>query len=194
MPTPDRDGTVLVDVGCGGGLLADHIANHTHVGIDLTWSALATARHHGVVPVCADAASLPLGDGSASVVVAGEVLEHVTDLPGVVAELCRVLSPGGTVIIDTINDTWAARFLLVTIAERLPGGPPPRIHNPALFVSPQRLQAEFARHGVDLAVRGLRPSARDYARFLRDRRRPVRMLTTRSLALVYRGVGRKSLA
>jgi 2-polyprenyl-6-hydroxyphenyl methylase / 3-demethylubiquinone-9 3-methyltransferase len=194
VPIPDRAGAVLVDVGCGGGLLADHLADYTHVGIDLTSSALTTARCHGVVPVCADAARLPLADRSASVVVAGEVLEHVTDMPGVVAELCRVLRPGGTVIIDTINDTRAARVLLVTIAERLPGGPPPRIHDPALFVAPRQLQAEFARHGVDLAVRGIRPSARDYARFLRDRRRPVRMVTTSSLALVYRGVGRKSAA
>jgi 2-polyprenyl-6-hydroxyphenyl methylase/3-demethylubiquinone-9 3-methyltransferase len=194
VPAPDGDGTVLVDIGCGGGILADHVSDFTHIGIDLTTSALAAARTHGVVPVRADAASLPLGDGSAGVVVAGEVLEHVADMPAVVAELCRVLRPGGTVIIDTINDTRAARFLLVTVAEKLPGGPPPRIHDPALFVSPRRLQAEFARHGVDLTVRGLRPSARDYARFLRDRRRPVRMVTTGSVALVYRGVGRKAAA
>lgn len=185
---------MLVDVGCGGGLVAEHVAGFKHVGIDLTASALEVARSHGVVAVRADAARLPLADGSASVVVAGEVLEHVVDLPGVVAELCRVVRPGGTIIIDTINDTRAARVLLVTVAERLPGGPPRRIHDPSLFVSPQRLRAEFARHGVDLAVQGLRPCVSDYVRFLRDRRRPVRMLPTRSAALVYRGVGRKTVA
>jgi 2-polyprenyl-6-hydroxyphenyl methylase/3-demethylubiquinone-9 3-methyltransferase len=41
-------------------------------------------------------------------------------------------------------------------------------------------------------VWGLRPSVRDYARFLRDRRRGVRMLRTRSTAGVYQGVGTKA--
>ena len=42
--------------------------------------------------------------------------------------------------------------------------------------------ASCSRHGVDLEVWGLRPSARDYLGFLRDRRRPVRMLRARSVA------------
>lgn len=188
---PARPGEVLVDVGCGGGLLAPHVTGYVHVGVDLTASALARAASHDVVPVRGDAARLPLADGTAAVVVAGEILEHVPDPEAVVAELVRVLRPGGTVVIDTIGDSALARFALVTVAERLPGGPPPRIHDPALFVAADRLVACFARHGVDLRVWGVRPSLRDYARFLADRRRPVRMLPTRSLALVYQGVGTK---
>lgn len=134
---------------------------------------------------------MPIADESAAVVVAGEILEHVHDVPAVVAEVCRVLRPGGLVVIDTINDTAVARFALVRIAERLPGGPPPNIHDPVLFVSHERLVSEFAGHGVRLEVAGLRPSARDYVRFLFDRRRAVRMVATRSPALVYRGVGIK---
>ena len=193
VPAP-QTGDVLVDVGCGGGLLADHVHGYLHVGVDLMTSCLTTAGSHGVRPVRGDVHHLPVADESAAVVVAGEILEHVPDVAGVVAELCRVLRPGGTVVIDTINDTRIARFALVTLAERLPGGPPPRIHDPDLFVSPAALQRAFAEHGVDLRVDGLRPSAYDYARFLVDRRRPVRMVPTGSVALVYRGVGTKAAA
>jgi 2-polyprenyl-6-hydroxyphenyl methylase/3-demethylubiquinone-9 3-methyltransferase len=191
VPRPLVDGEVLLDLGCGGGLMAPHASSYRHVGVDLSASALTVAAGHRVLAVRGDVTRLPVADGAAAVVVAGELLEHVLDLEAVVAEMSRVLRPGGTVVIDTINATRAARLALVGIAERLPGGPPPRIHDPELFVCPDRLGKLFAEHGVDLRVWGIRPSARDYARFLADRRQPVRMVPTRSLALVYQGIARK---
>jgi 2-polyprenyl-6-hydroxyphenyl methylase/3-demethylubiquinone-9 3-methyltransferase len=192
-PMPDGEG-VLLDVGCGGGLMAGHTAGYVHVGIDVTRTALVEARRRGLRAVKADAGRLPLADASASVVLAGEILEHVQDVAAVVAELCRVARPGATLVVDTINATQRARLALVTVAERLPGGPPPRIHDPDLFVPSERLVSLFADHGVALDIWGIRPSARDYARFLLDRDRPVRMLRTRSVALVYQGVGTKAAA
>jgi 2-polyprenyl-6-hydroxyphenyl methylase / 3-demethylubiquinone-9 3-methyltransferase len=191
IPPPAQAGAVLVDVGCGGGLLAPHVDGYRHVGVDLVESALAHAARHGVLPVRADAHALPLAEGVADVVVAGEVLEHVPDLERVIAEIARVLRPGGIVVVDTINDTWWSRFALVTVGEHVPGGPPRGIHDPALFVRPERLKRLFARHGVQLAVRGLRPSAVDLVRFLFRRRQPVRMVPTRSVRLVYQGLGKK---
>lgn len=191
IPLAVQPGEVLVDLGCGGGLMASHTAGYLHIGVDITESALMVAREHGLHPVRADASNIPLRDRTASVILAGEILEHVSDLPAVVAEICRVLRPGGTVVIDTINDSRRARFALVTIAEHLPGGPPPRIHDPRLFVAPQHLCELFAQNGVELAIWGIRPSVRDYAGFLVDRRRAVRMLMTKSLAVVYQGVGLK---
>ena len=182
-----------MDVGCGGGLMADPASAYLHVGVDLVASALGHAHAHGVRTLQADASALPIASESASVVLAGEILEHVTSLDEVVAEVCRVMRPGGTVIIDTINDTRLAKLLLVTIAERLPGGPPRGIHDPRLFVNPERLQNLFAAHGVALDVWGLRPSATDYVKFLTDRRRGVRMLRTRSTSAVYQGVGKKAM-
>ncbi len=191
VPPSPRYGAMLVDVGCGGGVLAPHIRGYHHVGVDLNLAALRLARTHGVVPVRADAARLPFPDGVADVVVAGELFEHLADVEGAAAEAARVLRAGGTVVFDTINDTRRARVGLVALGERLPGGPPRNIHDPALFVRPERVGAAFARGGVTVSVRGLRPSVVDYLRFLVDRSRQVRMLPSRSAAGVYQGVGRK---
>jgi 2-polyprenyl-6-hydroxyphenyl methylase/3-demethylubiquinone-9 3-methyltransferase len=134
---------------------------------------------------------VPLPDGFADVIVAGELLEHVPDVEGVVAEMARLLRPGGTAVFDTIADTRWARLSLVSVGERIPGGPPPRIHDPALFVSPVRLRGAFADQGMTVHLTGLRPARLDYLRFLRDRSRTVRMVPTTSLAGLYQGWGVK---
>jgi 2-polyprenyl-6-hydroxyphenyl methylase / 3-demethylubiquinone-9 3-methyltransferase len=192
IPTPARARPTLVDLGCGGGLLARHVDGYRHVGVDLSESSLLQAAGHGVLPVRADAAAVPLRNGVADVVVAGEVFEHVRDLPAVVAEIARVLRPGGVLVFDTINDTLWSRLSLVVVGERVPGGPPPLIHDPGLFVRPHRLGELLGGHGFRVRVRGLRPSVGDYLGFLLGRRDSVRMLPTRSLASVYQGVGMKA--
>ena len=190
VPEPAGADAALLDLGCGGGLLAPHVTGYRHVGVDISASALEVAARHGVEPVRTDVADLPFADDSFDVVVAGEILEHVEDLDGVVAEAARVLRPGGTLICDTINRTLFARLSLVTIGERLPGGPPPACHDPRLFVDPTYLRLLCADKGIDLTVWGLRPSLSDYVSFLLGRRASVRMVRTRSLAGVYQGIGR----
>lgn len=191
VPDPSSSGALLLDLGCGGGIMAGHVHGYAHVGVDVNCSALAVATTRGVLAVRANAAALPVRDGTAEVVVAGELFEHVHDLEAVVAEIGRVLRPGGVVVLDTINDTAWARLALVVVGERMPGGPPPRIHDPTLFVPPDGLVTLFSRHGVEVRVSGLRPSAGDYLRFLVNRGHPVRMLPARSLSALYQGIGRK---
>lgn len=193
VPPAARTDAVLVDLGCGGGLLAPHLAGrgYRHVGVDRTASALAPAAAHGVAAVRADVTGVPLRDGCADVVVAGEILEHVDDLPAAVAEACRLLRPGGLLVIDTIAATAVARIVAVTLAERLPGGPPPGIHDPDLLVDRAVLVRECARHGVDLDLRGIRPSATDLVGWLTGRRATVRMVPTRSTAVLFQAVGRR---
>jgi 2-polyprenyl-6-hydroxyphenyl methylase/3-demethylubiquinone-9 3-methyltransferase len=188
---PATPGALAIDVACGGGLMAPYLQGYRHIGVDLSEASLRLARDHGVAVVRGDVTELPFPDASADVVVAGEIFEHVTDLPAVVAEVARVLKPGGTMVCDTINATWWARFSLVTVGERMPGGPPPHCHDPALFVSPERLRAICAAHGIELQVNGLRFSVPQYAAFLFSRDRFVRMVPTKSLAAVYQGVGVK---
>lgn len=193
VPHATRDGSVLLDLACGGGLLAPHVAGlgHRHVGLDLSPTALPQARAHGVVPVRGDVLRLPFADAVADVVVAGEVLEHVPDPGRLVAEACRVLRPGGTLVVDTIAATWWGRFSSVTVGERMPAGPPRRLHDPALFVDRDALLDAARRGGVELVLSGLRPSALDYLAWLLRRREEVRMLPTRSTAGLFQGVGTK---
>jgi 2-polyprenyl-6-hydroxyphenyl methylase / 3-demethylubiquinone-9 3-methyltransferase len=194
VPAADRPGAVLVDVACGGGVMAGHVARrgYRHVGLDLSPSAVGVARRHGVHAVRADARAIPLDDGCADVVVAGEVLEHVADSGAVVAEVCRVLRPGGLLVIDTIADTWWARFTSITVAERLPAGPPRLLHDGDLFVDRSELVRQCRLHGVDLRLRGLRPSARDYLAWLLRRRDDARMVPTRSTAGLFQAMGTKA--
>lgn len=191
VPEPSGPDALLVDIGCGGGLNSQHLHGFRHLGIDLRRPNLELAAEHGVAPVRADALRLPLADGCAEVVIAGEVLEHVPDWRAAVAEACRVLAPGGTLIVDTLADTRLARFVAVTLAERLPGGPPPGIHDPALFVPPQGLLSECARHGVTLELWGVRPAAVGLARWLLRRDGSVPMIKTRSKSILYAGRGVK---
>lgn len=194
VPPAPKAGALLVDAACGGGLMAAYTKGYRHVGVDLNAAALAQAAAHGIEAVRGDVTALPLADGVADVVVAGEIFEHVGDLDAAVDEIARVLKPGGLLVCDTISDTRWARFALVTVAERIPGLAPPGIHDPALFVSPARLTALCARHGIDLWVRGLRPRLPDLVGFLTDRSRPVRLRPTRCLAGLYQGVGRRVAA
>jgi 2-polyprenyl-6-hydroxyphenyl methylase/3-demethylubiquinone-9 3-methyltransferase len=193
IPPATREGAVLVDLGCGGGLLAPHLAGkgYRHVGVDFLQSGLEQARTHGVDVVLADVTRLPLATGSADVVSAGELLEHVTDLAAAVAEACRVLRPGGWLVLDTLNRTALATFMAVRVAERLV--PPIRgMHDPALFVSPAVLKTECARHGVNLEVRGVRPTLPSLARWVVTRTNAVPIVPTRSTAILYQARGRKA--
>ncbi|MGY1721449.1 methyltransferase domain-containing protein [Blastococcus sp. SYSU DS0533] len=190
---PASGDALLVDLACGGGLMAPHAARlgYRHVGVDLGHEGLRTARAHGVLPVRGSVLAVPLADGCADVVVAGEILEHVTDDVAVLAECARLLRPGGVLVVDALAATRIGRFLMVTVAERLPGGPPPGIHDPALFVDRDRLLAAADRLGLELRLVGLRPSVRDAIAWRLGRRDSVRMRPIRSTAVVFAGYGRK---
>lgn len=190
IPPAGREGAVLLDLACGGGLTAPYVpSGYRHIGIDLTESALRAAKTHDVVPIRADVTRLPVRTAAADVVVAGEIFEHVHDLPRLLAEIARVLKPGGKLICDTVSSGLPAYIGTVLIGERLKGGPPPRIHDRRLFVSADRLRLLCDHVGIDLATRGLRPSARDYIRWLRGSVEEVRMKPTGSTSVVYQGVG-----
>jgi 2-polyprenyl-6-hydroxyphenyl methylase/3-demethylubiquinone-9 3-methyltransferase len=215
VPPARRSGAVLVDLGCGAGLLAPHLAGkgYRHVGVDLTGSALTQAARHGVTPVNGNAIAVPLADGCADVVTAGELLEHLPDWRRGVAEACRLLRPGGLLVLDTLNDTALSRLIAVRLAERF-RGVPVGIHDPRLFVDAGALRRECARHGVRLRIRGVRPEFWPMLRWLRRRARqsaetgrvaggplrsdgagswgpPARIVPTWSAAVLYQGRGIK---
>lgn len=195
VPRATGSDMVLVDIGCGAGVLAPHVTGlgYRHVGVDIVPGSVAIARERGVEAVVGDARDIPLRDGCADVVVAGEVLEHVTDLERVLDEAIRVLRPGGTLVIDTIASTWWGRFTSITVGEHIPAGPPARLHDAELFVDRTELVDACARRGVALSLNGLRPSVVDYVRWLVTGRGDVRMVSTAVTAGLFQAHGTKVL-
>jgi 2-polyprenyl-3-methyl-5-hydroxy-6-metoxy-1,4-benzoquinol methylase len=105
---PFTTGAVVLEAGCGEGYGADLLARSGArvVGLDYdpTTVSHVTRTYAGTVSaVRGDLQRLPLGDASVEVVVCLQVVEHLWDQPGFVAECARVLRPAGTLIASTPN-------------------------------------------------------------------------------------------
>jgi 2-polyprenyl-6-hydroxyphenyl methylase/3-demethylubiquinone-9 3-methyltransferase len=193
VPPAAHPDAVLVDLGCGGGLMAPHVQRlgYRHVGVDIGLPGLTTAAEHGVSVLRGSVLAVPLADGCADVVTAGEILEHVEDPGQVLTEAARLLRPGGVLVLDSIAATRLAQVIAIRIAERLPGGPPPGIHDPALFIDRADLLATADRLGIHLRLVGLRPSVRDLVAWRRGRSHHVRMREMRLTSVLFAGYGHK---
>ena len=109
-----RPDTSAIEVGSGLGILAADVAeaaaNVRVVGVELSSVQLASVRRRrGVAFVQADAHALPVGDDSFDLAYARYLLEHVSDPRAVLAEMRRVLRPGGRVALME-NDVTLVRF------------------------------------------------------------------------------------
>jgi 2-polyprenyl-6-hydroxyphenyl methylase / 3-demethylubiquinone-9 3-methyltransferase len=151
----------ILEVGCGGGLVCEELARRkaVMVGVDPSQEALATARTHAQQSGLGDiihyeqgsAEALPYADGSFSVIVCLDVLEHVRDLKATIGEIARVLAPGGVFVFDTINRTLIARAVLIWYGENFPNGSLVRgIHNYDDFIKPRELRAVLAASGLQV--------------------------------------------
>jgi methionine biosynthesis protein MetW len=107
-----------LDVGCGDGSLAAVFARYCKevTGIEISMDACAIAHSHGIDVAQADVENyaFPFRSESFDVVVAGEVIEHMTDPDHFLREITRVLKPNGHCILTTPNlASWYNRFLLL---------------------------------------------------------------------------------
>jgi SAM-dependent methyltransferase len=94
----------VLEVGCGWGELAEWIARETGaevVAIDLSPRMVELASERGIDARVADVQALPFADATFDVVVAAWMLYHVPDLELGLAEIARVLRPGGTFVAST---------------------------------------------------------------------------------------------
>jgi SAM-dependent methyltransferase len=112
----------VLDLGCRAGALTRHfLEGNEVVGLDVDQVALAKAEALGILPVVADVEEpLPFSDESFDAVVAGELLEHLRFPDALVAEIRRVLRPGG-VFVGSVPNAFRfqgrLRFLLGRAAE-----------------------------------------------------------------------------
>jgi SAM-dependent methyltransferase len=111
----------ILEVGCGWGELAEWLARETGadvVAVDLSPRMVELARARGIDARVADAQQLPFADGEFDCVVAAWMLYHLPDLDGGIAELARVLRPGGTLVAVTNS-----RYHLHELRELVGSGP-----------------------------------------------------------------------
>ena len=161
-------GLRILDIGCGGGLLAEPMARlgGSVIGTDVTEAAITAATLHArqngldIEYQCCTAETLASSGARFDVIYASEVIEHVADRALFIEAIARMLKPQGVVIITTINRSLPAlllaKFALEYIVRLVPAG----THDPRKFVRPAELRAEFAAAGIMLDdITGLAPRA-----------------------------------
>jgi 2-polyprenyl-6-hydroxyphenyl methylase / 3-demethylubiquinone-9 3-methyltransferase len=141
-------GKTVVDVGCGGGILAESMARlgARVTGIDLAEKALRVATlhlHQSKLDIQYQKTSVEefaaLHAGAFDVVTCMELLEHVPEPPAMVAACARLVRPGGPVFFSTINRNPKAYLFAVIGAEYVLGLLPRGTHDYQRFIKPSEL-------------------------------------------------------
>jgi 2-polyprenyl-6-hydroxyphenyl methylase/3-demethylubiquinone-9 3-methyltransferase len=206
----DPRGVAALEVGCGGGVLTEEIARmgFDATGVDPSEPALLVAAAHAresrlrIRYLQGAGESLPFEDGSFGVVFCCDVLEHVRDLPAVVAEISRVLKPGGVFYYNTINRTWASLLGAIKVMQEWPSLAfvPPNLHVWKMFIRPREMKSLLRQNGLAWKEhRGMMPGVPipRLLGYLRKRARGewsypelagrVRMIESRITAVMYMG-------
>lgn len=159
-------GLKVLDVGCGGGILADSMARKGAevTGIDLAGKALRVAQLHALE---AQTPAIQYREISAEalaaeqpehydVVTCMEMLEHVPDPASVVQACSRLVKPGGWVFFSTINRNLRSFTLAIVGAEYVLNMIPKGTHEYAKLIQPSELAAYCRDAGLDVQhTRGL---------------------------------------
>jgi 2-polyprenyl-6-hydroxyphenyl methylase/3-demethylubiquinone-9 3-methyltransferase len=168
-------GKRVLDIGCGGGILADAMARKGAevLGIDLAGKALKVAQLHALEAqtqgvsyreVSAETLAAEQPE-SFDVVTCMEMLEHVPDPSSVVRACATLVKPGGHVFFSTINRNAKAFVFAIVGAEYILNLLPRGTHEFAKFIKPSELAAYARAAGLDLAhTRGMEynPLTRHY--------------------------------
>jgi len=162
--TRPLEGLSVLDVGCGGGMLSEPLARlgATVTGLDPAPTNVAVAKLHGERSgVSVDYRGEPVEAVAArgerfDVVLAMEVVEHVTDVSAFVRACAAAVGPGGILVMATINRTLRAFALAIVGAEYVLGWLPRGTHRWEKFVTPDELGAAVEAAGLAVAdLRGV---------------------------------------
>jgi len=149
----------ILDVGCGGGLLAENMAARgaAVTGIDRSPKALGVARLHSeqsgvaVEYIENDAENWAETHAEAyDVVTCLEVLEHVPDVPGTVAACAAMIKPGGHFFFATLNRNPTSYIKAILGAEYILGWLPKGTHEYAKFIKPSEMNSALRDAGLEM--------------------------------------------
>ncbi len=151
-------GLRLLDVGCGGGLLAEPLTRlgAAVTGIDASATNIGIARTHAAESDLsidyrhAAAETLVAAGETFDAVLALEVVEHVADLDAFVGGCAALVRPGGAAILATLNRTPQSFLLAIVGAEYVLRWLPVGTHDWRKFVRPSELGAALRRHGAEI--------------------------------------------
>lgn len=159
-------GARVIDVGCGGGILAESMADAGAdvVGIDMAESPLSVARLHALesgasVEYLASTAEDMAAEkaGNFDVVTCLEMLEHVPDPASTVRACAELARSGGRLFFSTINRNPKAYLLAVFGAEYVLGLLPKGTHDYQKFLTPAELSAAIRAAGLEVVeITGMR--------------------------------------
>jgi 2-polyprenyl-6-hydroxyphenyl methylase/3-demethylubiquinone-9 3-methyltransferase len=152
------EGLRVLDIGCGGGLIAEPLARlgAEVTAVDASDENIAVARAHAVESGLAidyrasTAEELAAAGEQFDVVLALEVLEHVADRDGFLAACAALVKPGGALIVATLNRTPQSYLLAIVGAEYVLGWLPRGTHDWNKFIRPSELAATVRRCGLEL--------------------------------------------
>jgi 2-polyprenyl-6-hydroxyphenyl methylase/3-demethylubiquinone-9 3-methyltransferase len=151
-------GLRMLDIGCGGGILSEPLARlgAQMVGADPSEENIAMAAAHAqesgvdVDYRATTAEALAEAGERFDVVLAMEVVEHVTDVKAFVATCASMVKPGGLMIAATLNRTLKSFALAIVGAEYVLRWLPRGTHQWDKFVTPEELEIAFERAGLDV--------------------------------------------
>ena len=155
----DPNGKTALEVGSGGGILTEEICKMGFMatGIEPSEESLQTAANHAKASgldiryVKGTGENIPFPDQSFDFVFCCDVLEHVQDLPKVIAEISRVLKPGGVFIYDTLNRTLISKLVAIKIWQEWKRWAfmPPNLHVWEMFIKPAEIKELLLKNGLE---------------------------------------------
>jgi SAM-dependent methyltransferase len=152
-----KDDKVL-DVGCGEGIFLARVAKTYEVdgtGVDISKKSIATAKSlrlrsgqaYRLRFQVADATKLPFPNESFNHVLSFDALEHVRGQSKALSEMVRVLAPGGSLLVYTLNRNQ--RYTWNLLLDKLGVDVYKRVdHDPSLFLEPRWVKKELERMGI----------------------------------------------
>lgn len=205
----DPEGSRVLDVGCGAGFLAEHLAGFGYAvtGLDASKGAIAVAggnrsklppeAQHRLQYVLGSGENLPFREENFSAVCCMDVLEHVKNPAALIKESLRVLKPGGLFFFHTFNRNFFSNAVVIYGVHYFFKNVPPNLHLYDWFIKPSELRQYCENESAQIVeMTGLRPriQLRQAWQILRTGLVPIdfEFELCRSLMIGYMGVAQKS--